>query len=284
MNITIITVPYHLDQLNVGMGLAPDALLKAGLVGRLEALGHQVVIEPIAIAESDAPSAVRIGQLAQLLGTVVARARAAGRFALIIGGDCLVAIGALAGLGQPGATGIVWVDAHGDFNTPETTISGYLGGMPLACVVGRGLAALREQSGLAPLDERHVVLVGVRDLDPQEEQALAGSAVTLVRVDALGAGKASLGWPLGALVALPQLYLHVDIDVLDPAEAPGVDFPTAHGLQLAELRSIVAQAAGLGNLAALSITAVNPTKDSDGRTVRAALGVIVAAFAPENWT
>jgi arginase len=83
---------------------------------------------------------------------------------------------------------------------------------------------------------------------------------------------------LHMLDTLPQLYMHVDIDVLDPAEAPGVDFPAARGLQLAELKDLVQQAAGMGNLAALALTAVNPEKDIDGRTVRAALDVIEAAI------
>ena len=124
---------------------------------------------------SDEPLATRIGRLMTKVGYEVARSRAAGFFPLIVGGDCLVALGAVSGLLDPPNTAVAWIDAHGDFNTPETTISGYLGGMPLACAVGRGLSELREQCKLTtPVPERNVALIGVRDLDPAEEQLAAG--------------------------------------------------------------------------------------------------------------
>lgn len=280
MNVTIIGVPYDLDEPYVGKGKAPDALLDAGLAQRLGELGCTTVLaEMIDIPDSDEPREVRIGRLLRKIGSVLARSRTAGFFPLIVGGDCMVAIGALAGLTNPAGTAIVWLDAHGDFNTPETTISGYLGGMPLACAVGRGLDELRERSGLAaPVPEHNVVLIGARDLDPPEEQALAGSSVMLVRAHQLGGDGAALERTLDTLGTLPQVYLHVDIDVLDPVEAPGVDYPAARGLRLTQLRSIVQRAAGLGNLAALALTAVNPEKDVDGRTVHAALDVIESAI------
>src|SRR6185503_8434310 len=141
------------------------------------------------------------------IGYEVARSRAAGFFPLVVGGDCLVAIGVLAGLRDPANTGVAWIDAHGDFNTPETTTSGYLGGMPLACAVGRGLDELRAHAKLgAPVPERNVALIGARDLDPPEERALAASAVTLVRANELGDDPAPLGRALDALKTLPQLY------------------------------------------------------------------------------
>ena len=221
MKIAIIGVPYNLDQMKVGMGAAPEALLAAGLAERLAML---------------------------------------------------------AGLGDAPNTGIIWLDAHGDFNTPDTTISGYLGGMPLAAAVGRGLDELRVACGLEPIAEQNVAMFDARDLDPLEEQALAGSAVTLVRGTDGEAGP-ELERALGALGALAQLYLHVDVDLLDPTVAPGVSYPVARGRSLAQLQALVRQAIELGNVAALSITAVNPEKDIDGRTVQAAIDVIVAALA-----
>jgi len=280
MNITIIGVPYDLDQPYIGKGKAPDALLDHGLVQRLGALGHTTVLaEMIDLPDSDEPTVTRIGQLMAKVGYEVARSRAAGFFPLIIGGDCLVALGALAGLLDPLNTAVVWVDAHGDFNTPETTISGYLGGMPLACAVGRGLSDLRKQCKLTtPVPERNLVMLGVRDLDVAEEQQLLASSVALVRGSELERDPAALDRTLQTLSHLPQLYLHVDIDVLDPVEAPGVDYPVAGGLSLAALSHIVEHTVGLGNIAALAITAVNPEKDIDERTVSAALAVIDAAL------
>jgi arginase len=276
VNVTIIGVPYDLDRPYSGMGNAPDALLDAGLAQRLGALGCTTVLaEMLEIPASDEPADLRLGRLLAQIGYEVARSRSAGFFPLIVGGDCMVSIGALAGLMDPPNTGVVWADAHADFNTPETTISGYLGGMPLACAVGRGLGELREQAKLAvPVPERNVALVGARDLDPLEERALAGSSVMLVRAEDLAGDGAALDRALRALALLPQLYLHIDIDVLDPAEAPGVDYPAAGGLAMAQLRDIAGRVGDLGNLGALALTAVNPSKDVDGRTVGAALELI----------
>jgi len=277
VNITILGVPYSLDQHQVGMGAAPDALLAAGLEERLAVLGHTVQVEMVTIAASDEPRLARLGRMLAALADAVAQVRASGRFPLILGGDCMVALGVLGGLGDAQHTGIIWLDAHGDFNTTETTISGYLGGMPLAAAVGRGLGELRAACRLAPIAERNVVLVGARDLDPLEEPALLGSSVQLVRIGDTG-DASELDRALRAVGACTQVYLHVDIDILDPAEAPGVNYPTARGQTLAQLQAIVRQAIGLGNIAAMSITAVNPEKDIDGRTVQAALVVSAAAL------
>jgi arginase len=280
LNITIIGVPYDLDQPYIGKGKAPDALLDRGLAQRLGDLGYTTVLaEMIDLPESDDPPVMRIGRLMARVGYEVARSRAAGFFPLILGGDCMVALGAVSGLLDPLNTAVAWIDAHGDFNTPETTISGYLGGMPLACVVGRGLDALREQCKLAiPVPERNVALIGARDLDPAEERLLLESSLALVRGPELGRDPAALDRALDELGSLAQLYLHVDIDVLDPVEAPGVDYPAGGGLSQADLTRIVERTAGLGNLAALALTAVNPEKDIDERTVAAGLAVIEAAL------
>ena len=282
MDITIIGLPYDLDELRVGKGLAPETLLRGGLSEQLAGQGHSVALETVTISPSDAPRETRIGELAAALAAVVAGARASGRFPLIIGGDCMVALGVVAGLGRADDTAIAWIDAHGDFNTPAISISGYLGGMPLACAVGRGLDDIRAACDLTPVDERHVAVLGARDLDPLEAEALRDSRVTVLSSDALMQGTAALAEANAALVGAAQLYLHIDIDVLDQAVAPGVDFPTSGGLSVEQLAEIARGVAGLGNMAAVSLTAVNPEKDLDGRTARAALDVLAAVFAPET--
>src|SRR6266516_6017523 len=211
MNVTIIGVPYALDQPYTGMVKAPHALLDAGLVQRLEALGCTTILaEMVDIAPSEEPHEERLGHLLARLGYEVARAHAAGFFPLVLGGDCLTSLGTLAGLLDPAVTGIAWFDAHGDFNTPEISLSGYLGGMPLACAVGRGLDDLRARSKMAaPVAERNVALIGARDLDPLEERALAASSVMLVRASALDGDTADLDRAIHNLGALSQVYLHV---------------------------------------------------------------------------
>src|SRR5829696_1184687 len=207
MNITIIGVPYDLDQPYIGKGKAPDALLDHELAQRLGKLGYTTVLaEMIDLPDSAEPVVTRLGRLMTKVGYEVARSRAAGFFPLIVGGDCLVALGAVSGLLDPPNTAVAWIDAHGDFNTPETTISGYLGGMPLACIVGRGLSDLREQCKLiTPVPERNVALIGVRDLDPAEERLLLESSVALVRGSELDRDPAVLDRALHSIGSLPQL-------------------------------------------------------------------------------
>jgi arginase len=281
MKIAILGVPYDLDRPRDGMGNAPQALLDAALIRRLEASGC-IVASQTMIASGDGGQSreERVGATQKQLAQAVTDAQAGGLFPLILGGDCLNALGALAGIGAPSQTGIAWFDAHGDFNTLATTPSGYLGGMPLACAVGRGLDGLRQTSGLeAPVPEAQVALLGVRDLDPPEEQALLHSAVRVLRTVDLQRAEANLDQALSALAGVEHLYLHIDVDVLDPTETPGVDFPTPAGLKLHELQALLVRVVEMGNLAVCSCTAVNPDKDTDGRTVEAALHVIETVVA-----
>jgi arginase len=142
---------------------------------------------------------------------------------LIFAGDCTTAIGALAGLASQRPS-VVWYDAHGDFNTPETTLSGFLGGMPLAALVGRGNAALLDEVGLAPIPEEQVILTDARDLDPAEADLLRSSAVRhLPQVTDL----------LTAELPASPLYIHMDTDVITPAEMPAQSYLSAGGPTLA---------------------------------------------------
>ncbi len=277
--IAVIGVPFSLDQLNTGMGKAPTALLDSGLAQRLETAGAtNVRIELLDTPLPEGTFIERMGVVMARLGRAVAHARADGFFPLVLGGDCVTALGTLAGLGDAPNTGVVWFDAHGDFNTPDTTLSGYLGGMPLAAAVGRGLEEIRTSIGLTNvIAEQHVALVGVRDLDPPEEDALMRSGVLVLRGAELAEG--SFGRILVEVATLPQVYLHIDIDVLDGADAPGVDFPTPGGLRLDQLQTFVGEVARRTTLGAVALTAVNPERDQDGRTVQSALRVIEAVMS-----
>ena len=179
MNITIIGVPYDLDQPYTGKGKAPDTLLDHGLAQRLGELGYTTVLaEMLDLPDSDEPLTTRIGRLMMKVGYEVARSRAAGFFPLIVGGDCLVALGAVSGLLDPANTAVAWIDAHGDFNTHESTLSGFVGGMPLAMITGRGDQTLMEAAGLRPVPDERVILADARDLDPPERKLLQQSRVT----------------------------------------------------------------------------------------------------------
>ncbi|MBC8160585.1 MAG: arginase family protein [Roseiflexaceae bacterium] len=282
MPLSIIGVPFDLDQLQVAKGRAPEALLAAGLLQRLRTAGADLSFELLDGALPAGEPVARIGAMLGRLREAVAAARAAGRLPLVIGGDCLTALGTLAGLGQPEQTAVAWVDAHGDFNTPDSTLSGYLGGMPLACAVGRGLTQLREQVQLAPVQERNVVLLGVRDLDGPEQALLAASEATVLNAIELVQHQAKIDGALKLLRAAGQLYLHLDIDVLDNTTAPGVDYPAAGGISSKVLHELVASIAASPNLAAVALTAVNPERDIAGRTVQAALDALDVIVAARN--
>jgi arginase len=175
-----------------------------------------------------------------------------------IAGDCCTAIGVLAGLQRAGIDPtLIWFDAHGDFNTPETTPSGFLGGMPLAMISGRGDLALARAVGLAPKREDTILLTDGRDLDPSEKAALDNSAVVhLENPRDLLAG------------ALPGglLYVHFDVDVVALEESPAQNYPAPGGPSAALLQEVFRHLAESGRVAAVSVAAWNPALDGDRRS------------------
>ena len=149
------------------------------------------------------------------------RVAAAGEPVVVASGDCTTALGTVAGLQARGlAPGVIWLDAHGDFHTPRTTRSGYFGGMALAMLTGRAGASLARAIGLRAVPEEACALVGARDLDPPEVDALAASRVR--------AARRSPSWPTRRCRA-PPWYVHLDVDVLDPAGLPPLRFPAPGG-------------------------------------------------------
>lgn len=183
-----------------------------------------------------------------------------------LAGDCCTTLGVLAGLRRGGCEpSLLWFDAHGDFNTAETSPSGFLGGMPLAMLVGRGGAALRSELGLDPLPEERVVLTDARDLDPLEERLLASSQVThRPRVEDL------LSHPL------PEgpLWVHFDADVVDPSESPAHRYPAPGGPSTETLSAVFRHVAATGRLVAVSVSTWDPALDTDGASRRVTLDLL----------
>jgi arginase len=193
---------------------------------------------------------------------------------VVLSGDCVASLAVIAGLQQRGIRpGLVWFDAHGDFHTEATTASGYLGGLPLAKAVGRGDLTLPEALGMTPLAEDSVLLADGRDLDPPEETALASSQVLRARVTELGTA------------ALPDspLIVHVDLDVIDPAELAGLRFPAPSGPSLRAVAAGVAAVARRREIAALDIAATwRPADVGRQRADAAVRAVLAAAGLPEH--
>jgi arginase len=193
---------------------------------------------------------------------------AAGGRPVSVGGDCLQTAAVLAGLRLAGIDPvIVWLDAHGDFNTPETSPSGFIGGMPLAMLVGKGDSWLRENVGLEAIAERDVILSDGRDLDPGEAASLAGSQVAHVRRVAEIPGHVPPSRPV---------YVHFDTDVIDLREAPAMMYPAAGGPSVADLRRMAQALHRTHAVVAVSMTAWDLGRDGDDQTERSCLSVLDA--------
>jgi arginase len=183
-----------------------------------------------------------------------------------IAGDCCTAMGTLAGLQRAGLNPtLVWFDAHGDFNTWETTPSGFLGGMPLAMLVGKGEQTMLRALALTPLAEERVLLTDARDLDPGERQLIEGARIIhLPTVNHL----------LNTRLSDGPLYVHIDMDIIDPAEAPAMNYPAAGGPSVQELERVVKHLGRTEKIAAVSVSTWNPAMDEDGQSRRVCMGLL----------
>jgi arginase len=276
MRTQIIQVPYDSGYKDYRMGRGPRHIvrrLKAEKNFPVDALGADGV-------EVQDRFALEIGTsfaVARELAEKVRDATGRGDVPLVLAGNCISCIGTLAGLGDP-PPAIIWLDAHGDFNTPESTISGFLDGMALATAVGRCWGKLAATvPGFRPVPETQVVLLGARDFDFDERALLDRSAVSLI--DAQLIRKHGLRAALEPL--LPKIrthtgraYLHIDLDVLDPAEARVNHFAPTGGLRVAELLGIVSLVRERFALAATAITAYDPEYDEGEKAVKAAVDLI----------
>ncbi len=192
------------------------------------------------------------------LADQVAETLGQGERPIVVAGDCCATIAVHAGLERAGlAPVLVWLDAHGDFNTWETTPSGFLGGMPLAMLVGLGDQTLMQAVSRRPVPEDRVVLTDARDLDPGERDLLAASAVRHL---------SDVSWL--PTTDLPQgpLWVHFDVDVVDPSDAPSVLYPAPGGRSAAELEGIFRRLAARREIAAVSFSTWSLERDDDGRT------------------
>jgi arginase len=188
---------------------------------------------------------------------------------VILAGNCNSCLGTLSAFDRP--PGIVWFDAHGDFNTPETTISGALEGMSLAIATGHCHPELMAN----PVPEENVVLAATRDFDALEEVRLRASKIRIVALD---------GFPdaLDRLAArVDNIYLHLDLDVMDPQISPGVNFAAPGGISAGQLFEAVHRVADTGKLAAAAITNFNPARDVDHKTLQIARA-LVAILIPAS--
>jgi len=208
----------------------------------------------------------RMSAIHQPIADFVANTIAGGNRPISITGDCCTTIGVAAGLQRAGVDPVlIWLDAHGDFNTWETTPSGFLGGMPLAMLVGRGEQRMANAVGLHPWTESRVILTDGRDLDPEERQALTGSEVHLLPdIHSL------LEHPL---LAHP-LYIHFDTDIINSEEATAMSYLAQGGPSSAELQVLFRAFAQTGKIVAVSMTTWTPKLDKDGQSQSVSMNLL----------
>lgn len=201
---------------------------------------------------------IRMADIYQQLARLTAQAIDKGKRPVIIAGDCCSSIAVFAGLQRAGIDPLfIWFDAHGDFNTWETTPSGFLGGMPLAMIAGRGEQTISNAVELAPVSEEKVILTDARDLDPEEKEQLRKSRVIHLRhINELNEHP------------LPEspIYVHVDMDIIDPEEVPAMNYPAPGGPSATELKAVFQRLAQTGRIAAVSVSSWNPDLDHDGQS------------------
>jgi len=220
---TTISVPYHLDE-------------------QLEDFAAGVTVDRTVTTEL--PSEDPWRRMAVLYEQVARAVAGSEAVPVVVSGDCTTSLGVLAGLQRgDGEIGIVWLDAHADFHTEDTTTSGYLGGMPLALAVGVGTLTLPTALGLRPVPESQVLLVDARDTDPGERDLLAKSSVRRTAVDSLHPDDLPPG----------RLYLHLDLDVCSPEQVPDLLYPTAGGPGVEAVLAAVARVIGTGRVAAVGL-------------------------------
>lgn len=287
--VAILGAALDLGTTRRGVDMGPSAIRYAGLAERLEALGIRVVDcgnvgaeIPEVASESNEKSRYLpaiLASCAQIAGRVADIARA-NQMPLVLGGDHSIAMGTLAGLHAVyGLGGVLWVDAHGDMNRPETSPTGNVHGMPLAAALGRCGFTLDGYAGPPWIDSKHLALVGVRSLDPGEKalvHELDIAVFTMADIDRRGMPEVMTD-ALSVVKGAPFVHLSLDVDVFDPEIAPGVGTPVRGGLSYREGHLAMEIIADADLLTSMEIVEVNPILDHADET--GALAVDIAGSA-----
>jgi arginase len=295
--IRIIGVPLDLGQMRRGVDMGPSAVRVAGLRSKLEALGHHVsdagniyvaIAETKLVGEENARYVNEIRETCCTAADMVVESLEEGMTPVVIGGDHSVAAGTVSGVAefyrrQNQKIGLIWIDAHSDINTPETSPSGNVHGMPLAALLGLEPEALANIYGFSPkVDPENVVLIGIRDVDATERENIKRAGITHVYtmrdIDERGmrtvieeslraAGRGTAGY-----------HISLDMDWIDPEDAPGVGTPVRGGATYREAHLAMEIIADHGRMLSFEIVEVNPVIDERNRTADLAVELISSAF------
>ncbi len=293
LNIAIIGVPTDYGQTRRGVDMGPSAIRYAGVVERLEAIGHAVhdqgdirVSQKIegAVVDKQLLNLEEVIDVSTSLANSVNEAIEHKAFPLVLGGDHSIAIGTLAGLGEHYKNlGVIWFDAHADLNTPDTTPSGNIHGMPLAVSIGLGHERLvKIRNDVPKIKPENVIIIGARSVDPGERELIRQQGIkvyTMHEVDRLGMTRVMED----ALAYLRErnidgLHLSLDLDGLDPLYTPGVGTPVPGGITYRESHLAMEMLQESGMLTSAEFVEVNPILDEKNRTADVAVALMGSLF------
>ncbi|HEU0303390.1 MAG TPA: arginase [Gaiellaceae bacterium] len=288
--VAVVGAPLDLGQDRRGVDMGPSAIRYAGLDRRIAELGRECVDlgnvpTPVAEATEEGDEELRfLEQIKATCAEVALRVRRAvdeGHLPLVLGGDHSVALGTLAGLRRDGPGGVLWLDAHGDLNTPDSSLTGNVHGMVLAAALGLGGGAFEHEAWTLPaVDPSRVALVGVRSLDDAERTVLRqlGAAVhTMSDLDRLGVEHV-VREALSHVEGPGFVHVSLDMDVVDPSDAPGVGTPVRGGLTYREAHLAMELVAESGLASALEVVEVNPILDRENETAKLAVELVASAL------
>jgi arginase len=295
-DVHVLGVPMDLGSGRRGVDMGPSAIRIAGLAERLRELGHTVAdegdldiknIEELKVGDTRARFLREIARVSRQLAARVERLVNRGRFPLVLGGDHSISVGTVSGIAKAAKAkrkkvGLLWIDAHGDINTPETSPSGNIHGMPVAALFGEGPAELTEIGGEgAKVSPKNVAMVGVRSLDDGEKVRLKRFGVqvhTMSDVDRHGIHR--IMRQALARVTDGTDYVHVsfDLDAVDPTVAPGVGTPVKGGLDYREAHLIMELLHDSGVMTSLEMVEVNPILDDRNTSAVVAVELVQSGF------
>ena len=287
--IRIIGVPIDLGQDQRGVDMGPSAIRYAGLSASLKALGFNlhdagnlyVPVRDSLGAKSPEDFLPSIQQVCQAVYEAAVQAVTAGEMPVFLGGDHSLAIGTIGGVTSREPAGVIWIDAHGDANRPQTSPSGNVHGMPLAALLGEGfpeLVNIGRPGG--KLEGKDVVMIGIRDLDEGERSWLRTSGIrvyTMRDLDERGMN-AVTHEALEVLKHRQRIHVSLDMDCLDPTQAPGVGTPSSGGISYREAQLLMEIIADSGRLCSADIVEINPILDHENRTARMAVELAASLF------
>lgn len=297
MNIDLFGVPIDFGAGRRGVDMGPSAIRYADITAALERIGHVVtdngnvavpIMEHCTVAEPKLRFLNCILEVAEEIADAIETSLRAGNFPLTLGGDHSFSFGSIGGAARVKKLGVIWIDAHGDFNTTDTTPSGNIHGMPLAALCGYGDSRLVNLGKNLPrsVDPKNVVVLGARDLDPGERALLQEAGVSVIateQVDRVGMFEAVKRAIEIASRDTEGIYLSLDLDALDPVYAPGVGTPVPGGLTYREAHLACELLAESGKLVAMDLVEVNPILDEHNRTAVVAVELAASALGQRVW-